>query len=53
VSILVAFTSRVDACRVAADYARRKGAPVEEGPKAPEVIVNVLDPDAIDLGGGL
>jgi fructokinase len=66
---------------LAADYARRKGVPVEDGPKAPEVIalaeageaaaaetlrrfeerlgrslaviVNVLDPDAIVLGGGL
>lgn len=66
---------------LAADYARRKGVPVEDGPRAPEVIalaaggdavasetmrryedrlgrslamiVNILDPDVIVLGGGL
>lgn len=65
----------------AADYARRKGIPVEDGPKAPELIqmaeagdpvaeetlmryedrlgrslamiVNILDPDVIVLGGGM
>ena len=66
---------------LAADYARRKGVPVEDAPRAPDVvamaaagdavagetlrryedrlgralamIVNILDPDVIVLGGGL